>query len=132
MSQQDAGNGRVRAWVFVQAEDAEEAARKLYEELGREGGDSWVVVRADVVDYGPYNIMVPVDAENGDELNHVVGLLAGPEGKWETLVVPVMTHNPEIPHDAHGFITPAEHELGQDPEADIGRFPKSPGFNAWG
>ena len=132
MSPQHAGNERVRAWVFVQAEPAEAVAASIYDKLGREGGDSFVVVRANVVAGASFNIVVPVDAESHGVLDEVAAMIRDTSGVRETQVVAVTRHFPWPPHDAHGFITPAEQEAGLDPEADVGRFPQSPGFNAWG
>jgi len=132
MSPQDVRNERVRAWVFAQAEPAEEVAERLYDKLGHEGGDRFVVVRANIVTGAPYNIVVPVDAESHAVLQEVAAMIQGVSGVKETQVVAVVKHFPWPPHDAHGFITPDEQEAGRDPEADVGRFPQSPGFNAWG
>jgi hypothetical protein len=126
---------RVRAWIFVLADPAPSVMEELYGKLGREGGDAFVVVRADVVDYGPYNVIVPVDAESDGVLHEVEGMIKGHPGVNETLIVRVKRHVPFPPHDAHGFITAREKELGRDPGdpcVDVGRFPKSPGHNAWG
>lgn len=134
MSEHDSRNERVRAWVFVQAKDAKKAAKELYEKLGHEGGDSFVIVRANVVDHSPYNVIVPVDAESRDVLKEVDAMIEGMSGVSSTQIIAVVPGGqvPWPPHDAHGYITPKEHEKGRDQEAEIGRVPQSPGFNAWG
>ncbi|MFC2031007.1 hypothetical protein ACFLWA_09795 [Chloroflexota bacterium] len=134
MSQQDYRNERVRAWIFVQAAPAEEVAQVLYERLGHEGGDSFVIVRANVVDHSPYNVIVPVDAESRGVLEEVRAMIEDLPGVGGTQIIAVVPDGqvPWPPHNAHGYITPREHEAGDDPKADIGRFPQSPGFNAWG
>jgi hypothetical protein len=134
MSPQYAGNERARGWILVKGEPAEEVAQSLYEKLGHEGGDSFVVVRANVVEHSPYNIIVPVDAESRGVLNEVEAMIRDSSGVRGTQVLAVAPGGqvPWPPHDAHGFITPEEQEAGLDPDADVGRFPQSPGFNAWG
>lgn len=127
---EETGNGRVRAWVLVQAKPAQTVAEGLYEELGHEGGDSFVVVRADVVDFD-YNIIVPVDAESEDVLSCVVEQIRGVDGVNETVIVRVKEHVPCPPHDAHGYITAQEAEAGQE-SVEPGRQGASPGRNAWG
>jgi hypothetical protein len=127
---------RVRAWVLVRAEQAPAAMQALYEELGHAGGDSYVVVRADIVDHEAYNAVVPVDAESEDALHEVVTMIEGHPGVKETVIVRVRAgaegHIPYPPHTAHGYITEGEAgraaiELGRP-----GRQGASPGYNPWG
>lgn len=125
-------SGRVRAWVLIRTESPAAAAHQLYEELGQEGGDSFVLVRADVVDYH-YNIVVPVDAENWDVLQDLVCSIQKLTGARETAIVRVVEHIPYPPHLADGYITPEEAELYTDTEGmKVGRQRNSPGMNAWG
>ncbi len=133
MEEKKTENGRVRAWVLVEAKSAQEVAKGLYEELGHEGGDSFVVVRADVVDFVDfdYNIVIPVDAESEKVLSDVVEQIQGVDGVNETVIVRVKEHVPYPPHDAHGYITAQEAEAGQEP-IEPGRQGASPGFNAFG
>ena len=70
----DNGDGRARAWVLLQVKSPHHAAHDLYDQLKDEGGDSFVVIRADVVDY-EYNIVVPVDAESDEVLETVYGTI---------------------------------------------------------
>jgi len=130
MEEKKTENGRVRAWVLVKAEPAQEVAQGLYNELGHEGDDQFVVVRADVVDFD-YNIIVPVDAESEDVLSYVVEQIQGVDGVNETVIVRVKEHVPYPPHDAHGYITAQEAEAGQEP-IEPGRQGASPGANAFG
>jgi hypothetical protein len=130
MEEERTGNGRVRAWVLVQAEPAQRVAEGIYKELGHEGGDSFVVVRADVVDYS-YNIVIPVDAESQDRLYQVHDMIRGHPGVRETVILEVKMHVPYPPHDAHGYITPQEAEAGKEP-IEAGRQGASPGANPHG
>jgi hypothetical protein len=125
--------GRARAWVLVRAERAEDVAERLYERLGQEGGDSWVVVRADVVEY-EYNMVVPVDAESAEMVHEVVGMIRDHPGVRDVVVAWVQRHIPYPPHDAHGYITEEELEASTKPEEPIkpGRQGASPGYNGWG
>jgi len=125
-------NGRVRAWVLIKTESPEAAAHQLYEELGSQGGDSFVLVRADVVDYH-YNLVVPVDAESWEALQDLVCTIQKRTGARETAIMRVVAHVPYPPHDTDGFITPQEAELYTDTESmKVGRQRNSPGCNPWG
>jgi hypothetical protein len=123
-------DGRARAWVLVKAERAQELAEGLYDELGHEGGDSFVVIRADIVDFD-YNVMIPVDAESWEVVDEVVGIIKDRRGVTDTVVVPVQGHVPYPPQDANGYITEEEAEAGKEP-VEPGRQGASPGYNGWG
>lgn len=135
MGAKSTGNGRARGWVLVQAEQAQEVAEGLYEEMGHKGGDSFVVVRADIVagsrDF-PYNIIVPVDAESKEVLSDLVDQIRGVNGVGEAVIVKVDQHVPYPPHDAQGYITEQEVEAGEDKEIEPGRQGASPGANPFG
>jgi len=123
-------DGRARAWVLVRAERAQELAEGLYDELGHEGGDSFVVIRADIVDFD-YNVIIPVDAESWEVVDEVVGMIKDRRGVTDTVVVPVQGHVPYPPQDANGYITQEEAEAGKEP-VEPGRQGASPGYNGWG
>ena len=127
-------NERTRGWIFIKAESPEDVASQLYANLKDLGEWDYVVVRADVVESELFNIVVPVDAANPDFLAAVVEMVGNDSRVRETQTATVREdgHFPPIPHDAQGFITPKEKEDGRDEEADVYRFPQSPGFNAWG
>jgi hypothetical protein len=119
---------------LVRAERAQDVAEGLYGKLGHEGGDSFVVVRADVVDYD-YNMVIPVDAQSKEMVHKVVGIIKDHPGVRDTVVVWVQSHVPYPPHDAHGYITPEEAEASKsEPKEPIepGRQGASPGYNGWG
>ena len=124
-------NERMRAWVLIQANP--EVAEQLYEALGYEGDDDYVVVRADVVEtteYG-FNVVVPVDARDEEQLSIAIGKIQEIAGVSGTVVLRVTQHIPVPPHLAHGFITEQEARDGKvSPE--FGRLGSSPGGNAWG
>jgi hypothetical protein len=130
MTVRKSGNGRARAWILVKADSPKSAARQLYEELGYQGGDRFVLVRADVVDY-EYNIVVPLDAENWDVLQEVYGQIQELTQAKAAAILPVVKHVPFPPHVAHGFVTEEEAAAGGI-ETEIGRLGDSPGHNAWG
>lgn len=121
---------RARAWVLVKATQAQDVAEDLYEDLGHVGGDSFVVVRADVVDFD-YNIVIPVDAESQDMLDKVHGMIKDRSGVEETVILKVDKHFPDPPHDAHGYITQQEAKAGKEP-IEAGRQGASPGANPHG
>ena len=132
MASKEIGNGRVRAWILIRTLSPEAAAHQLLEDLGSEGGDSFVLIRADVVDYH-YNLMVPVDTEGWDALQYLVCEIQKRTGARETAVLPVVAHVPWPPHDTDGFITPEEAEAYTDTDTmKVGRQRNSPGMNAWG
>jgi hypothetical protein len=121
---------RARAWILVQAESPHEAARALYESLAEKGGDDYVVIRADVVDY-VYNMVIPVDLAGWELLEEVHQLIREiTKAKYST-VIPVVQHFPFPPHDAQSFITTEEVEAGHW-RIEPGRQHWSPGENAWG
>ena len=127
----DNGNERMRAWVLIQA--SPEVAEQLYDQLGYVGGDDYVVVRADVVEVteGGFNIVVPVDAANEEQLLIAVEKIKAIPGVENAIIARVTQHIPIPPHLAHGFITEQEARDGKvSPE--FGRLGNSPGGNAWG
>jgi hypothetical protein len=101
-----------------------------------EGDDQYVIVRADVVEGGSSNVVVPVDAASEDDLNDVLDLLRaapGVEGELTVLKVKEKGHNPWPPHRSHTFVTEEEFdEFEVDEYKPPGRHPKSPGRNGWG
>jgi hypothetical protein len=125
-------NGRARAWILVQVDSPHDAAQTLYDSLGLEGGDSYVVVRADVVDY-IFNVVIPVDAESPEVLHDVHHQIRRITGARHSVVIPVLESFPSIPHDAEGFITEHEYARGHEKvRCKVGRQRWSPGMNAWG
>jgi hypothetical protein len=133
MGIKETGNGRARAWILIQTESPEVAAHQLYEALSHEGGDSFVLVRADVVDYH-YNVVVPVDAENWDVLQDLFCSIQRLTGARESAILRVVEHVPYPPHSADGYITEEEAGASTDPKQveKIGRQRNSPAFNPWG
>jgi hypothetical protein len=122
--------GRARAWVLVQAKSAHHVAKELYEQLVHEGGDRFVVIRADVIDHS-YNVMIPVDAESQQVLEEVHGMIREHPGVIDTAVIHVKQHVPFPPHDAQGYVTDEEAEVGKE-RIPPGRQGASPGANPWG
>lgn len=130
-------NRRVRAWVLGRADNPEEAAPRLYEKLGHEGGDEFVVVRADVVDHH-YNIVIPVDGASDEALQGAIDSIGSLGVLKEIDVLKVRMHVAHPPHIANGYISHAELAAQHDQHIDIGEYIKagrqgaSPGHNAWG
>ena len=125
---------RVRAWVLVQADEAQEVADRI-RALDQGEGDGFVVIRADVVegpDGYPYNVIVPVDAKNKGKLTDVVGMIRAVDGVSEAVELEAKKHHPDPPHDAHGYVTDEEAGVGRDKTIKPGRQGASPGWNAFG
>jgi hypothetical protein len=131
MAISDNGDERARAWVLLQVKSPHHAAHNLYDQLKDLGEDSYVVVRADVVDY-EYNIVVPVDAESDEVLETVYGTIKQITGPSKAVLVRVVEHIPLPPHDAQGYITAEEAQAGEADDIVPGRQSNSPGENAWG
>ena len=126
-----AGSERVRAWVLAKSMDAAQAAQALSAYF-TQGGDEYVLVRADVVE-GEVNLIVPVDAASQEALDGVLEIIRGATGDISPTVARVVSHFPDPPHRAHTFVT--GDELDRDPVDEYsppGRHPKSPGSNGWG
>ena len=130
---------RKRAWVFLEAKNDEEAAANL-KDLLSQGTDECVVIRADRVgrtDDFPFNIVVPVDAENEDVRDAIIDQIFEISGASRYAVAPVVEHIPRPPHMSLGFITQEEYEEGiekglDEDEVKPGLQGASPGRNPWG
>ena len=125
---------RIRAWVLVQAEGAQEVADRI-QALDPRKGDEFVVIRADVVegpDGYPHNIIVPVDAKNRGKLTDVVEMIRAVDGVSEAVELRAEKHHPDPPHDAQGYVTVEEAVVGRDKAIKPGRQGASPGANPWG
>jgi hypothetical protein len=134
---------RVRAWVLLRVAEPHSAAAMFdkRDRSGRglltEGGDQYVVVRADVVEGSSvYNLVVPIDAQDEAGLSAAIHALSSKLGAQpeQTMILRVVSHYPKVPHNAHSFVTPKELKGKPAPEFDPpGRhWPKSPGANPWG
>jgi DNA-binding Lrp family transcriptional regulator len=99
-------NGRSRAWVLVKVKPTKERkistiAEEIYDTglIGNESG----VTRVDIVT-GPYDLVVPVDAETkSDLLTLVEDKILGTEGVESTLTLFTIKHEPEKLHRTRGF-----------------------------
>jgi len=127
------GIKRVRAWVLVTSKSPKGTAASIGARYS-DGEDKWVIVRADVVEGGVSNVVVPVDAASGEDLNDVLDLIrAAPGVDAEPTVLEVSDHSPSPPHRAHTYVTQDElDEFEVDEYKPFGRHPKSPGRNGWG
>ncbi len=125
---------RVRAWVLVQADEAQEVADRI-RDLDPRKGDEFVVVRADVIEGPggyPYNVIVPVDAKTKGKLADVLGMIRAVDGVSEAVELEAKKHHPDPPHDAQGHVTVQEAGVGRDKTIKPGRQGASPGANPWG
>jgi len=126
----NASTARVRAWVLLRAKDPDQAAKSLAAYFDQ-GGDRWVIVRADVVE-GEANLIVPVDAAGEEALQEALEHLRK-VATGEPVVTRVLRHYPDPVHNAHSYITADEYE--RNPVREYfppGRHPQSPGANPWG
>ena len=124
---------RVRAWVFCRGKSIEEKLKRFdwENDIKTVGDNRFVVIRADIVDHDCYNVVLPVDAEDGDGLKAAEDFIKEKFQVEITSTVEVKGHFPDPPHNANGYITEQEHEYG-DLDAPTGHVNKSPGWNAWG
>lgn len=135
---------RTRVWVFgyvSKTGDLEEIY--LENKIDEIGEDSYVVIRADIVedfevDGQTCNIIIPVDAEDQSGLGTALDLISGTLGVSILKTVQAIGHIPDPPHISHGFIT--ENEIAKELEItgeersieSAGRQHASPGSNKWG
>lgn len=126
------GPARVRAWMLLQVDAPLEAAQRIYEELGHQGGDSFVLVRADLVEDNLYNLVVPVDAESLHWLDYVQQRIQHLAAVRRIAILRVTEHIPWPPHVADGYISPEEAAVWVGEPVKVGRQHHSPGLNAWG
>lgn len=131
MSTEKKNEKRTRGWILLQVDSPDKTAEKLYEAVRDEGDDDYVIIRADVVDF-VYNLIIPVDAANEDQLKEAHKRIVAVTGAKQSVTLPVLQTFPRVPHDAHGFITPEEAEHGHEHIPKAGRQHWSPGQNAWG
>ena len=130
---------RYRAWVLFKVDDPHGAAANfgVLDDKGltllTDGGNDYVIVRADVVDGNEnYNLVVPVDAANEVAFLEAKGRLTAVVGD-PTGELHVVEHFPTPPHRSSTYVT--EKELAECflPEYNPpGRHPQSPGANPWG
>jgi len=130
------GQNRVRAWVFGKVEP--DKLKELYnkKQISGLGGDQYVIVRADIVDHSDYNVIIPVDAEDGDGLRAAKIVIEEQLGVDIVEIVQIVEkgHIPWPPHAAHGYITEREADALPIEQIPIkpGRQHASPGTNKWG
>jgi len=127
---------RIRGWIFVETKDPNATAEAMSRHF-EQGGDDYVVVRADVVvpegREDEQRVVIPVDVADQGFLQHVRELIKETPGVSGSTFYEVKTHNPWPPHGGHCFVTEAELEAHPAQEfSPPGRHPKSPGRNAWG
>ncbi|MEE9513803.1 MAG: hypothetical protein V3V46_06970, partial [Anaerolineales bacterium] len=63
-------NTRVRAWVLITSKSPKGTAASIGARYS-DGEDKWVIVRADVVEGGASNVVVPIVAASEGDLNDV-------------------------------------------------------------
>jgi hypothetical protein len=119
---------RARAWALIEATDPQMVADNVLE---LDDGDEFVVIRADVVDGGPSNIIAAIDTAK-DYYDQAVAAINAINGINSLAFLKVLKYKPDPPHNASGFITTDEAERGEKKDAKPGRQDNSPGFNPWG
>lgn len=138
-------SGRTRAWLLISADgekDAKSKAQNIYQNLRHEGGDDYVVIRADVVkelvkDKKIYHIIVPVDAIDPSKLKAVIQIIEELMDYSIEKQLEVLDHFPSLTYLAQGFVSGEEKTYARDnfilaPD-ETGRIIKrSPGDNPWG
>ena len=135
MDEGESRKDRVRALVFLRAENADETAETIYTNLGKEGKDDYVIIRADVLESveDDFNIVVPIDTapEHFTSTKNLVTEYVGEENS-KTFVI--KNHYPPPTYQAHGYTTTEEFakEMGWDRPEEWTRVPNSPGDNPWG
>ena len=124
---------RSRAWILIQVDSPHDAAQTIWKKLGSKDDDLYIVVRADVVNYEWFNLVVPVDAADPDAVEAANQRIIELVSPVRTTILPVTQHYPPVPHDGEGFVTEDEYEKGHDKvHCKAGRQRWSPGMNAWG
>lgn len=122
---------RRRGYASFRVDDPTAAANRV-SALFTQGGDDYVVIRADVVIECDVNLIVPIDAaaEAWDAALQLVGRAVG---QPPARVCIVEKTYPAVPQMAHCFITEDEHrQFPLHEYSPPGRHPKSPGANPWG
>ncbi len=122
---------RRRGYLYFLVDDPHAAAR-MVSVLFTQGGDDFVIIRADVVEGPGFNLMVPIDAADSEWTRASAAVVAA-VGAEPTAISQVSATYPENPQCAHSFITQEEYLRCPLPECSPpGRHPKSPGANPWG
>ena len=121
---------RARTWVLIHATDPDMVVPQV---SGLDHGNELVMIRVDVVDGGPANIVASFDAAETyyEEAISDIRAINGIINVW---FLRVTRHNPELPHNASGYITEyeAQHPESEKIDIKVGRQDNSPGFNPWG
>src|SRR4030065_919666 len=105
---------RVRGWVLLKVDNPKDAV-KIICEFFTQGGERYVVVRADIVSalhpkMCAFNIVVPIDAADASEFQNVMKTLVEAVGAASVCALVVTEHYPKTVHAAHSFITAQEFE----------------------
>jgi hypothetical protein len=125
---------RVRAWILLRAGYPDKVAKAIYDQFGKDGGNEFVVVRADVVD-GDYNIVIPIDAADQSHFSATEKKVTSLRGVTSHITLTVTNHYPTPTYLAHGFTTLQDFadKLRWIHPDEWGRVQKkSPGDNPWG
>ena len=128
---------RLRAWFLISVDPTQmRGVIDSIRGLDDKASDTRVVVRADIVEGDPFNLIVPIDFDASDDYyNQTLGAIETTEGVRGVQGYPVVQdgHNPAPPHSAEGFITDQEFESYPPPSGiKPGRQRNSPGFTPWG
>ncbi|MBM3122523.1 MAG: hypothetical protein FJZ97_10135 [Chloroflexi bacterium] len=122
---------RRRGYAGFRVDNPREAAERV-SALFTQGGDDYVVIRADVVSGCDVNLIVPIDAAE-EVWSNALALVERAVGQPAARVCIVTSYLPAVPQQAHCFVTEDEHrQFPLHEYSPPGRHPKSPGANPWG
>ena len=124
---------RARTWVLIQATDQEKVVNKV-RQLDKRLKEL-VVIRVDLVDGGDPNIVASIDvALDNDKYEQTKTAIRAIKEITNVRFLKVTKHNPELPHNASGYVTKyeAKHPNSEKKDVKVGRQDNSPGFNPWG
>ncbi len=125
-------DARIRGWVYFDLKEPAkaEAAAEQISGLFTQGGNDFVVIRADVTT--EHHVVVALDTRASMWDSTVQQVQAAAKAS-PTRVTQVRRHYPAVPHRAHSYVTQAEVDQWKVPEFEkAGRHPQSPGANPWG
>lgn len=124
---------RVRAWALIQATDTNQ--KKVVNKIRQldKKEKKLVVIRVDLVVGGDANIVASLDAAESNYEDTMTKIRAITE-ITNVSFLKVTHHNPELPHNASGYVTEyeAKHPKSEKKNVKVGRQDNSPGFNPWG
>jgi hypothetical protein len=129
---------RKRAWILINVIEGYNVVEVANAVKALKGDDNFVMIRVDQVDSEVADMVADmvavIDTAGGDYYEEAIRKIVQTPGLEIKHKLVVTNHNPFPPHNASGFITPAEQKLSQKFEVYVkaGRQDNSPGYNPWG